>query len=175
MFKDCYLVNYYLREDEKSYYYADWYELSLNAYLKIYQGLMTIQQKLHIAIQVVLIVIDLHKLGMVHRDLKSSNFMLDTSGSVPVLKIIDMSDSMVIGDELMLQNIKEEKLKLFSTPLYCPIETSTLHSEHKEIGFNRPEIDFWSVGILLYEIFHGTIPASFSSFTSKDLLTLWPT
>lgn len=96
-------MNYYYVQNErlkKNFYYANWHELSLNAYLKIHQGTIRIQEKLHIAIQAVMIVLDLHRIGMVHRDLKSSNFMLDTSGrQVPVLKLIDLSDSMVIGDE----------------------------------------------------------------------------
>jgi len=75
----------------------------------------------------------------------------------------------------MLQNVKSDSPKLFSTPLYCPIETSTLHDKHKEIGIDKKEIDFWSIGILLYEIFHGCVPISYSSLTSKDILTLWPT
>lgn len=95
---------YYYKNGNQNYYYADWHELSLNAYLKIHQGMIRIHEKLHLAIQAIMIVLDLHKIGMVHRDIKSSNFMLDTSGKrVPVLKIIDMSDSMVIGDEQMLK------------------------------------------------------------------------
>lgn len=73
-----------------------------------------------------MIVMDLHSCGVVHRDLKPSNFVVDCTqgGRFPGLRVIDFSDAMVIGEGSREEFISGG-LKVYSTPAYCPLETST--------------------------------------------------
>ena len=81
--------------------------------------------------------------GVVHRDLKPSNFMVDTSGKIS-LKLIDFSDSSIINEDV-------EDQRLCGTLPYSPLESSkSFLKKHKIKGINNKEIDYWSVGILLY-------------------------
>lgn len=166
------MLNYFEEAHNCSVYYAEWVDMSLTNYLDKYYSLLTIEDMLILGIQVVLIVMDLHRCGVVHRDLKPSNFLVQTSGKkFPILKLVDFSDSIAIngGDKEVISG----NLKVFSTPAYCPLESSIFHVDYLKQGLKNPEIDYWSVGVILYEIFNNKIPISYSTSTTKDIHALW--
>lgn len=127
-YRKFYLLDYYHYPGEKSLYYIDWQEHSLASYLSLFRPYLQVGELLSICIQMVLIVIDLHESGVVHRDLKPSNFMVDFSSKLPfpLLKLIDYSDSMLI-DERSREEVASGSFKVYSTPSYCPLETSTFN------------------------------------------------
>lgn len=143
------MINYFYGPPDCNVYYTEWVDLSLSNFLDKYHSLLTLDDMLILGIQLVLIVLDLHRCGVVHRDLKPSNFLVKIRGhKYPILKLIDFSDSIVMkgGDKEVLSG----NLKVYSTPAYCPLESSIFHADYTKLGLKNPEIDNWSVGILLY-------------------------
>lgn len=42
-------------------------------------------------------------------------------------------------------------------------------------GINRKEIDYWSVGVTIYEVFFRKLPVSFSRAFLVDITSTWKT
>ena len=78
-----------------------------------------------------------HRLNVVHRDLKSSNIMLDKDGNV---RIMDFG----IAHSLKTAGITGEGV-IIGTPEYMSPE----QAEGKEID---PRSDIYSLGVILYEM-----------------------
>lgn len=84
----------------------------------------------------------LHSQGVIHRDLKSSNILLDLSGRT---HLADFGLARVISTSTMAFHTGH------GTPPYAPPEQNRL----KEI---TPKSDIFSFGILLFELFTGQLP-----------------
>eukprot|EP01022_Parablepharisma_sp_SALTPOND_P004426 TRINITY_DN120265_c1_g1_i1.p3 TRINITY_DN120265_c1_g1~~TRINITY_DN120265_c1_g1_i1.p3 ORF type:complete len:335 (-),score=40.08 TRINITY_DN120265_c1_g1_i1:233-1237(-) len=94
----------------------------------------------------------IHARGVLHRDIKLDNILLDADGSV---KICDFGVSKII--------IKGDKIKeQCGTPAY--IAPEVISNE----GYEGFYIDHWSLGVLLYAMLCATIP--FKAQNMKELL-----
>ena len=87
----------------------------------------------------------LQKKRILHRDFKPDNIMIDTNG---YLKVIDF------GVAYKLEN-KDYTNTIIGTCHYMSPEVI----EGKNYSFN---CDYWSIGIILYEIFYGKLPFGFN-------------
>ena len=87
----------------------------------------------------------LQKKKILHRDFKPDNIMIDTNG---YLKVIDF------GVAYKLEN-KDYTNTIIGTCHYMSPEVI----EGKNYSFN---CDYWSIGIILYEIFYGKLPFGFN-------------
>jgi len=98
----------------------------------------------------------LHGLGIVHRDLKLENIMMNDSGDKAVPKIVDFGLSKIIG----------------------PNETAT--EPFGTLGYVAPEVlkkqpytfscDVWSLGCILYALLSGSLP--FDHSEQKELMRM---
>ena len=82
----------------------------------------------------------LHDLGIVYRDLKPENVLIDADGH---LKLTDFGLSKFSRDDLTYT--------VCGTALYVAPEVLYKNGHNKTI-------DFWSLGILIYEMFTGETP-----------------
>lgn len=92
--------------------------------------------------QLMLGVAYMHKSGVVHRDLKLENILLDSHGNI---KIGDFGVSRrILKDQTLFEQC--------GTPTYIAPEVMS------DAGYKGFPVDIWSAGICLFAILHGHVP-----------------
>lgn len=94
-----------------------------------------------------------HSMGVIHRDIKAENLLLDHRLRV---KLIDFG--------LSNQWVPGELLKTF-----CGSPTYTAPELIKRQEYEGPEVDVWALGVLLYALVCGSLPFDGNSF--QELFT----
>lgn len=86
----------------------------------------------------------IHNQGIIHRDFKMSNVLIDTSGNA---QIIDFSHSIFDTGDIS----RTDKRPRITSVLYCPPD---LYWGNSDYSF---DIDSWAVGVVILELLHGVV------------------
>ncbi|KAG9263696.1 hormonally up-regulated neu tumor-associated kinase [Astyanax mexicanus] len=105
--------------------------------------------------QLVMAVEHLHRAGVVHRDLKIENLLLDEEDNI---KLIDFGLSNCAG----ILGYSEP----FSTQCGSPAYAAPELLSRKKYG---PKVDVWSIGVNMYAMLTGTLPFTVEPFSLKAL------
>ncbi|MBL9008770.1 MAG: AAA family ATPase [Myxococcales bacterium] len=120
---------------------------------------LDLKTQLQIAVRTVEILGAIHDSGIIHRDVKPHNLIVDLSGPEPSVHFIDFGSACHMdqqGHVSSLLSSPEASLAYISPELTGRMSRSV---------DNRS--DYYSLGVMLYELFTGTLP-----FSSKDPLDL---
>ena len=98
---------------------------------------------LDIAIQVAEGLAEAHKNGIIHRDIKSANVMVTEKGQA---KIMDFGLAKIVGGALLTKEAKT----MGTTAYMSPEQAQGKSLNHRT--------DIWSLGVILYEMFSGSLP-----------------
>lgn len=102
--------------------------------------------------KIILGVKSLHKQGVIHRDIKLDNILLDKNMNP---KLIDFGISSFYDPQVLIYDTG-------GTPAYLAPEVI------KAEGKITPKSDVWSLGVLLYLLTYGVVP-----FKASDMQTLY--
>ncbi|XP_051909361.1 hormonally up-regulated neu tumor-associated kinase isoform X2 [Hippocampus zosterae] len=107
--------------------------------------------------QILSAVAHLHQRGVVHRDLKIENFLLDEHNNI---KIVDFGLSNTL--------LRSESLppELLSTQCGSPAYAAPELLAHRKYG---PKVDAWSVGVSVFAMLTGTLPFTVEPFDLQNL------
>ncbi len=110
---------------------------------KIGSGPLELDEAIRVAIQTAEGLQEAHKKGVVHRDIKSANIMVDERGQA---KIMDFGLARISGSTLLTQ-----EGMMMGTVAYMSPE----QARGEVVDFRT---DIWSFGVVLYEMFSGQLP-----------------
>lgn len=108
---------------------------------------LTLQNKFSLIGDVAGIIDELHKKGMLHRDIKPRNVMIDEYGHV---KLLDLGLIILLEEEVTLIN----DFKISGSPAYMPPEALS----GKKVNAVTTAADIYSLSVMAYEILCGTLP-----------------
>jgi eukaryotic-like serine/threonine-protein kinase len=110
---------------------------------RIDSGPVELEEALRIATQVAEGLQEAHKRGVVHRDIKSANIMIDARGQA---KVMDFGLARVAGATLVTRE---------GTTMGTVTYMSPEQAQGKEVDHRT---DIWSFGVVLYEMLTGELP-----------------
>lgn len=88
-----------------------------------------------------------HELGVIHRDIRLGNTMLDANGQI---KVGDFGLARLVGEELFRRNLTEANQAMGTVDYLAP--------EQLDPGLSVDcRADIYSVGVMLYKLFTGTL------------------
>ena len=118
--------------------------------------------------EIVLAIESIHNLDCIHRDIKPDNVLIDKSGHIKITDfgLAKISDKILIPnfDKNKSTNIEIENGKPSHNRNYSCVGTAYYVAPEvlNKKGYG-PEIDWWSLGVIFYEMLVGYVP-----FCSKD-------
>ena len=119
---------------------------------------LTLQNKFSLIGDVAEIVGELHKKGMLHRDIKPRNVMIDEYGQV---KLLDLGLVTLLEEEMTLIN----DFQISGSPAYMPPEALN----DKKINSVTTAADIYSLSVMAYEIICVFLPYEVDFLSLKEL------
>ncbi|KAJ2359388.1 serine/threonine protein kinase [Coemansia sp. RSA 2618] len=101
-----------------------------------------------VMLQLLLAIRHLHRMGIVHRDIKLENILLSDRQSLR-LKLADFGLAKILGEQMFMKTV-------CGTPMYVAPEVLTV----RQAGMYDSLVDMWSLGVVLYICLCGFPPFS---------------
>lgn len=114
---------------------------------------LSVRRRLDLFIQVCGAIQHAHQKGIIHRDVKPSNLLVEMHEGEPVPKVIDFGIAKATQQKLAEKTVFTRYGRWIGTPAYMSPE----QAEMSELEVDS-RADIYALGVLLYEILAGTLP-----------------
>lgn len=105
-----------------------------------------------------------HQKGIMHRDIKSSNVLVEMVDDQPTVKVIDFGLAKAVGQQLTDKTLFTEFGQVVGTLEYMSPEQASLDPHDVDT-----RTDIYSLGVLLYELLTGSTPLEKSRIRKSAL------
>lgn len=124
---------------------------------------------------------ELHKVGIVHRDLKLENILVEIEGGLGQtdVTVVDRCPDKIklhlsdFGFAITLKELMKSRFDSVGTPTYLPYEMLTHVNVNgsKMVRYDE-RVDIWCLGVLLYQVLYGTTPFMTEPFDKEKTKSL---
>lgn len=121
---------------------------------------MPIRDRLELFIQLCTAINHAHQKGIIHRDIKPTNVLVEKTGDRPLLKVIDFGVSKAIETARVGQTLLTRQGMHLGTPAYMSPEQVDMLADIDTLT------DVYSLGVVFYELLIGALPFDLERFSS---------
>ncbi len=120
---------------------------------------LSIDERIHLFLQVCDAIQHAHQRAIIHRDIKPSNILIHEVDGKPIPKVIDFGIAKATADEVTGDSQFTQAGQIVGTPVYMSPEQAEGDPQRIDV-----RTDVYSLGVLFYELLTGLLPLDKETF-----------